>query len=301
MPNDVMQYLRFAIQVVHRFKWIFIGLFYMALFATLQYRAFVLLVPFFILSALAYVFDKEREAQSMDDFSGGWLFFRYGEEVDRTALTIPVKPEWGIAETQASAEALRMTLAQRIASRLPEDSVQVLGNVVVTDRGTGEQKEFLRVRVCSRFGSMLTHFVHYAAFGRTITAHYFTYIRGTHNDWAMVKFVLASPFTIWFWGVPWLLNRYSVIADISWFRASSFDGIDLQTMYSLTNLVVYEETSKLLEEAGLLTEEIRQAIYNITYNKQNISVRSSPGMSFSGGNQSISAPLPVGGRQPAHG
>jgi len=289
MPTDILQYLRLAIQIARRFKWIFISGFYLGLFASLQYRALLVLLPFILISTFLYVLDKDREARSMDDFSGGRLFFRYGEQVDRIVLAIPAKPEWDSSATQASANALRMSLAQRIASRLPGDSVQTLGNVSVTDRGTGEQKAFLRIRICSRFGSMLTHFVHYATFGRTITAHYFTYVRGPHNEWNVVSFVLASPFTIWFWAIPWLLNRFSVISEISWFRASSFDGIDLQTMFSLTNLVVYEETSKLLEEAGLLTEEIRQAIYNITYNKQNISVSDSPGMSFSGGNQSISA------------
>jgi hypothetical protein len=194
-------------------------------------------------------------------------------------------------------------LAQRIAARLPESLAQVLGTVVVKDRSTGEQKEFLRVCVRSRFGSLLTHFVHYASYGQTITAHYFTYVRGIHDDLDVVKFIVLSPFTIWSWGVPWLLNRYSIISHLSVYRASSFDGIDMRTMYCLTNKAVYEETEKLLTEAGLITEEIRQVIYNNIYNnnQQNISISNSPGASLGGVHHSAQSSMPSLGRQAAVG
>jgi hypothetical protein len=169
---------------------------------------------------------------------------------------------------------------------------------VVKDNSTGEQKEFLRVCVRSRFGSMLTHFVHYASYGKTITTHYFTYVRGTHSDWDVVKFVLLSPFTIWFWGGSWLLNRYSVISHLSVYRASSFDGIDLVTMYCLTNRAVYEETESLLTEAGLITEEIRQIIHGNIYNNfgSGAQVNNS---SFRDVNQGMSARRPLSRLQSA--
>jgi hypothetical protein len=106
----------------------------------------------------------------------------------------------------------------------------------------------------------------YASFGRTITAQYFTYVRGAHSDFDVMKFILLSPFTIWFWGGSWLLNRYSIIAQLSQFRVSSFEGIDLRTVYSLTNAVVFDETEKLLTEAGLITEAIMSVIQQTVYN-----------------------------------
>lgn len=292
MPIDPIQYLRLVIQIVRRFKWTFIALFYIGLGVTLEYRMIIVLAPFILLSMVAYFRDKEREERGMEDFRGNWLFFRYGNEIDQTVLPIPVHAEWTAEETYQFSQSLRAGLGQRILGRLPADAVQVLPSLTITDQGSGEKKDFLRVLVRSRFGSMLTHFVHYASFGRTITAHYFVYLRGTHNEWDVVKFVLASPFTIWFWGVPWLLNRHSIISDLSEFRDNSFDGIDLQTMYSLTHQVVIEETIKILEEAGLLTEEVKQAIY-YSFN-QKISIKGAPGMSM--GNVSQAAPAPLRAR-----
>ena len=296
---DIMQPWGLAFQVLRRLKWLFVACAYWMLFATLEAKALLVLVPCFVLSACAYMGDKAREAQSMDDFSGDRLFFRYGEQVDSTAIPIPIDQKWGFGETQSYAQTLRLSLAQRIAARLPENLVQVLGNVAVTDRGSGEQKAFLRVCVRSRFGSLLTHFVHCAHFGQTITMHFFTYVRGIHSDWDVVKFVLLSPFNIWSWGVPWLLNRYSIVSHLSVYRASSFDSIDLRTMFCLTNKVVYEELEALLTEAGLITEEIRQAIHNNIYNnnQQNINISHSSGVSLGGVRQSSQSPMPVSGRQ----
>jgi len=261
-----MQAWSLTFQVLRRLKWFFVSIAYMGLFVVLGAKALIILIPCFVLSACAYMADKTREHQSMDDFSGDRLFFRYGYQVDCTAIPIPIDNKWGFGETQAYTQKLRLSLAQKVASRLPENLVQVLGEVVVTDRGTGEKKEFLRVCVRSRFGSLLTHFVHCASFGQTITAHFFTYLRGVHSDLDVIKFVILSPFTLWSWGIPWLLNRFSIIAHLSAYRTSSFDDIDLRTMYCLTNKVVYEETEGLLTEAGLITEEIRQVIHQSIYN-----------------------------------
>src|SRR5436305_840497 len=239
-------------QAMRRLKWLYVALAYVSLFDIFEVKALFIIVPCLVLSSCAFMADKTRESQSMDDFSGGRLFFRYGHQTDYTNISIPIDRKWDFEKTLSYAQELRSSLAQRLAARLPSELVQVLGDVVVCDRGTREQKEFLRVCVRSRFGSMLTHFVHYASFGQTITAHYFTFIRGTYNELDVIKFVLLSPFTIWSWGGPWLLNRYSVISSLSVYRASSFDGIDLQTMFCLTNKVVYEETEKLLTEAGLI-------------------------------------------------
>lgn len=300
---DIQQNWNLALQVVRRFKWLFVAFAYVLLFNVLGIKALFIFVPSFALSAWAYVSDKAREARSMDDFSGDRLFFRYGHQVDSTYISVPIDQKWGFKETEDYAQTLRLSLAQKIAARLPEELAQVRGDIVVADRGTGERKDFIRVCVRSRFGSLLTHFVHYANFGQTITAHYFTYIRGIHNDWDVVKFLLLSPFTIWSWGVPWLLNRYSIVSQLSVYRASSFDGIDLRTMFCLTNKVVYEETEKLLTEAGLITEEIRQVIHNNIYNnnQQNISISHSSGVSLGGVKQSAQAPMPSFGRQPGLG
>lgn len=234
------------------------------------------------LALLAFERDKRRDALGLDDFRGGRLFFRYGQQIDYVPIRIPVKDQWGFKETQISAETLRTTLAERICARLPYEAVQVIGRKTIVDLETGEQKEFTRISIRSAFGSTITMFLHYAAFGQTITAHHVTYCRGVYSGWALAKFALASPFTYWFWGIPWLLNRHSLVSRISDFRSSSFDAIDLQTMYGVAHRVVYEETAAALDEVGLLTEEIRQIInIQIVRNLQSLAIVNSPGAKMS--------------------
>lgn len=287
-------------------QWFFLALYYSFLIGAVgfQYQmgdypsAFMTVAPTIVFIALAIVAfeqDKKRDTLGLDDFRDGRLFFRYGQEVDYVAIPIPVKEQWGFKETSISAETLRTTLAERICARLPYESVQVIGRKIIADLETGEQKEFTRISIRSAFGSSVTMFLHYAAFGQTITAHYFTYRRGIYTIWALIKFALASPFTLWFWGIPWLLNRHSLVSRISDFRSSSFDAIDLQTMYGVAHRVVYEETAEALEEVGLLTEALKQII-NINIqsvrNLQNLSIINSPGAQVSGSN--VASDMPSG-------
>jgi hypothetical protein len=277
-------------------QWFFLAVYYSALIGAVAFQygagdlpsALLTAAPTAIIIALAILAfeeDKRRDTLGSDDFRGGWLFFRYGQEIDYVAIPIPVKDQWGVKETLVSAETLRTTLAERICARLPYESVQVIGRKIIADLETGEQKEFTRISIRSTFGSTVTMFLHYAALGQTITAHYFTYRRGVYSVWALVKFALASPFTLWFWGIPWLLNRHSLVSRISDFRSSSFDVIDLQTMYGVAHRVVYEETAAALQEVGLLTEELQQII-NINIqsvrNLQSLAIINSPGAVMSG-------------------
>lgn len=262
MPSE--DQLRMFIRILSGLKWILATIFYVAVIATFKIYGVLLLTLGLALVVYAYQVDKEREGSGKDDFSGGWLFFRYGEQVESSLLPIPAKPDWNKEETANFGRSLCESLAASLRVCLPPESVQV-GDRLITDQETGEQKAFVRVLVRSRFGSTLTHFVHFAPFGRTITAHYFTYVRGPQNNWELFKFVFLSPLTIWLWGLPFLLNRYSILSEISKYRASSFDGIDLRTMHNLTHQVVLEETERLLSEAGLLTEEVKQ---HINYIKQ---------------------------------
>jgi hypothetical protein len=292
MPIDAAELLRMTLQIIKTFRWLFAALFYTAMIALFKIYGLILITLFFAAVGYAYYIDQKRESKGMDDFRGRWLFFRYGEEVDRSVFSIPADRSWGEEETILFAQSLRESLGAALRVCLPADTVKVDADRTITDQETGDRKIFLRVLVRSKFGSMLTHFVHYAAFGRTITAHYFTYVRGPQSDWELIKFVFLSPLTILSWGFPWLLNRYSILSEISKYRASSFDGMDLQTMYSLTHKVLFEETERLLSKAGLLTEELKQALH-VHINKQTIQVNGSSGVSFGNVNQLTPSPTRV--------
>jgi hypothetical protein len=243
--------------------------------------------PFYALSAAAFARDKQREAKGIDNFQGDRLFHRYGHEVSLLTFSIPVNPEWGTQDIENFSSSLQSDLAAAVRGRLPEKNATVIP-LRITDTETFETKEFVRILVRSKFGSMVTHFVHYATLGKTLTAHYFTFARGTYTSWQVAKFILLSPVTIWFWGLPWLHNHHSILARISKYRASSFDGIDLRTMLSLTQTILETETVELLAKAGVLTDEIKTDIHNhfttnisTTYaNKQRFRVSNSPGINL---------------------
>lgn len=278
---------RTILALIKRFKWLLIAIAYIVAFSLFKLGAALAFMALIGTSLVAYSFDKEREAQGADHFRGGWLFYRYGEELERVFFNLPVESEWDEEKIAQFAGSLQERLALRLTTRVPSKLVTLKDDLRITDLDSSEARSFLRMLAKSRYGSTLVHFVHYAPFGRTLTAHYFTYLRGTFSDWDVVKFAIASPFTIWFWGLPWVLNQYSVIADISRFRASSFDGIDIVTLYSMTKTILYEETEQLLREAGLLTEEVQRVINIHKHNTVNkLSISNSANVTLSGVSQS---------------
>ncbi|MFL6200140.1 MAG: hypothetical protein ACJ76J_13255 [Thermoanaerobaculia bacterium] len=277
---------RTILAIIKRLKWLLITFAYVFAIESYGIRAVLVFLILIGLSLAAYRVDKDREEKGVDHFRGGRLFYRYGDEVEKVFFSLPTKSEWDADEIAQFAKSLQERLGARLQARVPTELVSVK-DLQIADLSTQEAKAFLRILAKSRFGSTLTHFVHYASFGRTLTAHYFTYLRGTFSEWELVKFAIASPFTIWVWGVPWLLNQHSIISDISQFRSSSFDGVDIRTLYSMTKVILYEETEKILKEAGLLTEEVQQII-NIHKHSHvnNLSISNSSNVNLSNVSQS---------------
>jgi len=139
---------------------------------------------------------------------------------------------------------------------------------------------------------MLTYFIHFAPYGKTITAHTFIYRRGIHSEWDVVKFAIASPFTIWSWGLGWILNRHSIIANLSRARASSFDGIDFQTLYAMSSEVIGGQMAHILKLEGVITEEAAGQIVNYFNTRigNTFKITKSPGAKISGVTQGVNAP-----------
>ncbi|HWM92032.1 MAG TPA: hypothetical protein VN493_14810 [Thermoanaerobaculia bacterium] len=240
---------------IARLKWFFILIFYFVALSIFGLRAALVITVLIGASMFAYGKDREREAGGEDHFSGEWLFYRYGEELDRVYFSLPVKEFWDAKNTENFCDSLREQLAAAIDGHLQTGLAQVKGTIPITDRSTNETKFFLRILAKSRYGSMLSIFVHFAPFGKTITAHTFTYRRGTFSEWDVVKYAICGPFTMWFWGLAWLQNRHSIIASLSHFRASSFDGIDFHTLYAMSSEALGSEMAGILKLEGMITDE----------------------------------------------
>ena len=289
------QQIRIAVIILRRLKWPLIFLLYYTFLSWKPVPTMCYLALFMVIGVLAYQGDLEREKQSLDDFNGGGLFFRYGLEVANANWVIPVKTEWSAEETRSFAESLRRKVAERMRRHLPDASVQVLDTVVIREKNRSLGKEFARVWTKTELGSLMVHFLHFASFGRSMALHYRSFIRGTHTSFDIVKFVLATPLSFWFWIWPWANNEYSIISRISHFCESSYDDIDLHTIYITSRDLLLTELRDILEEEGILTEELRQMIFNqITNNNvQNISASHGGSVTVGGSvGQTVSAPAP---------
>jgi hypothetical protein len=242
-------------------------------------RQFILIL-FLAMVYITWKTDQRREERGEDDFRGRHLFYRYGEEIFSTAFPIPTNATWACEETSRFATSLRVNLANRIRKSLPEGAAQVLDPHSITNLDTQVKKDFIRVFARSERGSGLVHFIHYAPYGGSITAHYITYVRGHYNSRDIAKLILESPISFWFWILPWLANHYSLAVRISHLEDDPYDLIDLDTMYIMTQYVSLKATVAVLMEADLLTEEIRQIIVN---NITNIKNKNSQRFHISGG------------------
>lgn len=233
------------------------------------------------LVVLAFRRDKEREHTPSDDFKNDNLLFRYGYQINRISLSIPVQPEWSDYEISGFVDALRQRTASQIQTRFSSAGVEVINTVQIRDKQmTSDNKLFLKIVFRSKRGSQVSHFIHYAIAGKYVVIHYLSRIRGKYRWHDVVDFVITGPLSMWFWGWDWIQNQYSIISAISNIVSNSYDHIDLKTYFEASYLVLLDETRAFLKEKGLLTDEINQVInYNIT-NSQNISVSRSQGVNL---------------------
>ena len=266
-----------TLAVLRRLKWPLIILFYSVLLSWKPFLASVVLSAFMGLTYYAYTIDLQREQASSDNFTGNGLFYRYGTHTSGALWPLPVNPDWNAAGVEQLADSLRQKLAANLRDRLPADSAQVLEPVVINDRVRRVSKTFVRLYSKTPLGSLVVHFFHYATFGRALSLHFDSFVRGTYGPFDVAKFVAASPFSIWLWGLPWLKNEFSVVSHISHVSFNSYDGMDVDTVYVITRDLALHGVHKLLEDEGLLTPELKQMIVNQITNVQSFRISKSAG------------------------
>jgi hypothetical protein len=247
----------------------------------------VCIIPFVVIGGLmavvvlAYRKDKSREQLSSDDFKNDNLLYRYGYKINQTTLSIPVKTEWTDEEIYKFSVSMRQKISTQIQSRFESFGVEVVNPVTIKDKNMQQDsRDFLKIIFRSRRGSQVSHFIYYAVAGKYVVIHYLTYVRGKYWWHDIVDFVITGPLHIWFWGVDWLQNQYSIITAISKHVNNSYDLLDLETFFEASYFVLLDETRNFLKEEGLLSEELNQIIVNNINNSQNITVSHSKGLSF---------------------
>lgn len=261
--------------------WFVISILYLSIIVSTIGIALIFLGAIMAVAYWAYTIDQEREKSSTDDFKDDNLFFRHGQRINRTVFSIPVDTNWSDAEVLSFASSMREELINRTSDKLGTSGNVFTESIEIHDRKkTSDSKTFLKMSFKTVRGSKLTHFVHYAVVGKSIVAHYFTYVQGTYEWDDVVNHILVSPMSIWFWGIAWYVNRHSIISAMSKNIENSFDVMDLSTYNQASYFVLMDETRAFLKENNLLSDELAQVIFNNINNSQNISVNGSSGISL---------------------
>jgi len=260
--------------------WISFGFIYLSIVIGSFGLMLILLIPLFFLSNRAYQLDLEREKKETDNFKDNNLFFRYGYRINRTEFSIPIDINWSDRKIEEFATEMSQTIAVKTHERLKQPTVDL---VTIVDRKLKlDSKNFLKIVFRTKRGSQLSHFVYYAVSGKSIVAHYFTYVRGTYEWYDVFNFIFFGPISIWFWSIPWINNQFSIVSSISTTIGNSFDLIDLITFYESSYYTLLDETRIILKENGLLSEELAQVIFNNinNNNSQNVNINNSSGLNL---------------------
>ena len=235
-----------------------------------------IILPIIIIGIMAFSWwafeqDKEREKQATDDFKEMGLLFRYGYEVNDIALPIFIDRDF--FQVKEISDELARAVYQSFQEVFSDLSMEVLFPVLIRDKDyPADQREFLKVIIKTKRESQLSHFIHFAVTGKYVVVHFTTKIRGRYEWYNLVSFILASPLTVWFWGMDWWKNQYSIVASLSTIIDNSYDLMDLTSYFQSTYLMVWRTIEKFLKERDLLPEDVQQIIVNNITNTQHINI-----------------------------
>lgn len=266
---------------VYWIKWIILGFSYMgASLATLG-MGFIYIVVVMIMANSAVAKDKLRSKNPEDEFYGEDFPLHYGIEESNNTLMIPTKPDWDNFQTNDFVNEFEKKILAKIKKEFPTSNVESF-IVNVADSITNQSRKFVKVVFQSPAGSEVTHFLHYDQLETSIVAHYFTYAKGHEDGYKKFDFVYSSPLSILSWGIPWLEKKFSISSQICGGIDRPYDLIAARTFFAASYNIIYSETQSILEEEGLLTDELNQIIVNNITNAPEINVNNSSGVSFGG-------------------
>lgn len=272
-------------------KWLILTWIYLVVLAVSRWVSiplfFVLLMIFLaaiIFSVYAYTEDQEREKRPIDKLRGHNLFFRYGEEVERTSIALPVKQEWTIEDIASYISRFESALSANIEQRLYPDKPQTVDDHTVWYEATLEPflrvagperqnaKSFIKLTLRMHRGHQVSHFIHVSLAGASAIAHFYVLARGRYAWHDVFDFILMAPLTFVFWTLRWLLNDFSVVTYLG--RGpieNSFDGIDADALFTASSKIISEGIARFLKEEGF-TDEAAGVVVNKFENSQNINI-----------------------------
>ena len=246
-----------------------------------------LVVPFFIIfgiTVFAYQCEISIVIGFYNSFEDDNLFFRFGSRVDQSIFPIRYSENLSNDETKdiltSIEDFLVSAIEDQIDSRI-ESGVHKTEIVTIVDRNlNSEKKWFLRFSFTGERGGEVNHFLLFEFIGAYTIIHIDTYVKGIPHWYDKVDFLLRSPFRIWFWGIPYIREDFSILTTISEHLDNSFEVYDIKTYLVASRHSILDSIRSYLTQNDLLTDELEsiinfQMVYNNNVSGNQISVNGS--------------------------
>lgn len=200
-----------------------------------------------------WILQNEKAAAATDEvsFRQRFPFARYGLEFgdfqhvfDHDADILPKLTE---------------RISQAVQARLTADLLQP---VTITDHDPNlsqtEARGFLMSDMgTSARGTSMRLVVETRAFGHVQTVRWWIMLGGHVDRDKQLRFLLATPFTFWFWIIPYMRRNYNILNSVRSIYASSYNDFDLVARGRSVHQIVFDAMVEVLEEEEIDTSDIK--------------------------------------------
>ncbi len=242
-----------------------------------------------VIALLAYLRDKANEASINDDFKRGGLFSKYGTEVYSSIIPLKIDQNKTSKSKAQIISELRNELKAELNNQFASKTYFKMADIQVKDKKVPRDKrDFLRITFTTPRKSKINTMVYLQVLGNQVIIHQFVYLMGMYYWYDVLKFILFSPLSIWFWIIPWFRGEYNIINALSSrFSRSSFNSLDLVSIFKTATFLIQTNIMDYAKRNNILTEEVQNIITQNINNSQNVNINNSKGLSIGSVNASF--------------
>lgn len=217
------------------------------------------------LSVYLFYQDKQIIESGNERFHGDNLFFRYGRQLGKDFLPLPIKNEWGNEESAKLGDEIMYSVHDHFISNFgdnPLNGKQLVNIISVTDSDLpSDSRGFVKISFTGRRGAIFSRFVTYNLVGNKLVLSKFVYLLGIVQWYDKFFFFIFSPFTLPFWIRSWIKKEYSIYSSIAGGIDNSFEIFDINAYLSASSNLISDSIIEELEKNDLLSSEQKMVIY----------------------------------------
>lgn len=219
-----------------------------------------------------------RQEDSIDNFKGDELFFKYGRQIFSQIVPIGLNDEQEKDIQEIKIKLIDELIENSINNYVDEENYsQTLLTVIDKEKKT-DKREFIRIKITTQRKSSLYYFLYIKTVGKQILIHHYAYLQGRHYWYTLLSFLTWTPVTILFWLYRYITKRFDILSHLNThFDRSSYDLIDTKSFFQAISFNFSTSTKKFAQTNDLLTEELSTAINNTIYNSQTVQIEKSAG------------------------